>query len=199
MLARALIALLLVAQVVRADTWDAAYAYGANLETIGGDGYAGMLLHVKVARRITRRIALGGTLEFASAASGDGMDGDIEGGIVRGLAGVDFHLLASQEAFMPNLVAQVGTGTETIMWDRGTLTRALSYAGIEYRSSFQIDKGGFLRGLDSFGFHFGVRVHVAPGPTSTRIAKLCTSCDPEEPDRGVDVGLAIYMGLLFGR
>jgi hypothetical protein len=199
MFARTLIALLLVAQAARADNWNAAYAYGANLQTIGGDGYAGMLLHVNVARTITRRLALGGTLEFASAASGDGMDGEIEGGIVRGLAGVDVHLLASREAFMPNLVAQVGTGTETIMWDRGTLTRALGYAGIEYRSSFHIDKGGFLRGLDSFGFHVGVRAQVAPGPTSTRIAKLCTSCDPEEPDRGIDLGLAIYMGLLLGR
>jgi hypothetical protein len=199
MLARALIASVLVTATAHAEDWDAAYAFGANLETVGGDGYAGMLLHVNVARRLTRRIALGGTLEFASATSGDGTDGEIEGGVVRGLAGVDFHLLASQEAFVPNLVASIGTGTETIMWDRGTLTRALSYVGFEYRTSFHIAKGGFVRGLDTLGFHLGVRAHVAPGPTSTRIAKLCTSCDPEEPDRGIDVGLAIYMGLLFGR
>ena len=193
MLPRALI-LLLVAGTAHADSWDAAYAYGANLETIGGDGYAGVVLHVNVMRRISPRIGLGGTLEFASASSGD-----IEGGIVRGLAGVDYHVLASKESFMPNLVAQVGAGSETIMWDRGTLTRALGYVGFEYRTSFRIEKGGFLRGLDSMGFHLGVRGHVAPGPTSARIAKLCTSCDPMEPDRGIDVGLAIYMGLLFGR
>lgn len=198
MLRRALTVLALGA-TAHADDWHAAYAYGANLETIGGDGYAGMLLHANVARRLTERIALGVTLEFASASSGDGVEGDIEGGVVRGLAGVDFHVLASKGAFVPNLVAQVGTGSETIMWDRGTLTRALSYAGIEYRTSFRIEKGGFLRGLDTFGFHVGVRAHVAPGPTSTRIAKLCTSCDPMEPDRGIDVGLALYMGLLLGR
>jgi len=193
---RALIGILLLASTAHAESkWDAAYAYGANLETIGGDGYAGMLLQIQVARRVTSRIAIAGTAELATAASGD-----IEGGVARGLAGVDFRLLGTQRDFTPTLVASVGTGTETIAWDRGTLTRGLSYAGIEYRMAFQVGTSGFFRNLETFGFRFGVRAHVAPGPTGERVAKLCTACEQmDPPDRGIDVGVAIYMGLIFGR
>jgi hypothetical protein len=102
--------------------------------------------------------------------------------------------------FQPALVANIGCGTETVAWDRGTLTRPASYLGAEYRASFVLGNSGFIRNLSRIGFRFGVRGQIAPGVADTTIAKLCTACEAmDAPKRGIDLGLAIYMGLIFGR
>lgn len=201
---RALIALaLLSASVAHADNrearWDATYAFGANLETIGGDFYSGMLMQIQLGRRLTPELAVAASAELASAMRED--DGvTIEGAIVRGLVGVDLYLLSAEGMFTPALVASIGCGTETVMWDRGTLTRPTSYLGAEYRASFELGDSGFLRNLSHIGFRFGVRGQVSPGVADPTVAKLCTDCKPmDAPDRGLDLGVAIYMGLIFGR
>ncbi len=197
MSSRALIALaiVLVAGDARADGWDAAYAFGASIETIGGDLYTGTLVQVDVARRVTHRVAISGIAELASAT-----DDAKQGGIVRGLVGLDLHVVESDRAFMPNVVASLGTGTETVMWDRGTLTRSLSYVAVEYRAGFSLDDSDFIRGLDSLAFRFGIRGQLAPGVAGSTVVALCSACEPmRPPGRTVDVGLGIYMGLVFGR
>jgi|MudIll2142460700_1097286.scaffolds.fasta_scaffold06555_3 hypothetical protein len=195
---RALIAIALVAATAdaRADNWDATYAFGANVEAIGGEAYSGVMMQIQVWRRLTSRLSLSATAELASAKRDE-----IEGGVVRGLAGVDLELVRGRPMLVvPALIASVGSGTETIAWDRGTLTRPMSYLGVEYRSSLAIEPGGFLRNLSSFGFRFGVRGHVAPGVAHATVAKLCSACSMEDaPDRGLDLGFVGYMGFVFGR
>jgi len=194
---RALIAIVLVAATAdaRADTWEATYGFGGNVETIGGDAYSGVVIQIQLWRRLTSRVSVSATAELASAKRDD-----IEGGVVRGLAGVDIDVVRRRRSFVPWLTASVGSGTETIAWDRGTLTRPMSYLGVEYRTSFDVEPGGFLRNLTSFGFRFGVRGHVTPGVSHTTVAKLCSACSMEDaPDRGLDLGFVGYMGLVFGR
>lgn len=197
---RALIAaavVLAAPAAARAEVWDAAYGFGANAETIGGDGYGGALLHAHVGRRLVPRIAVTVTAELASATSGD-----IEGGILRGLVGFDAHVIAPGRDMVPNLIVALGGGRELIAWDRGTLTRGLAYLGVEYRASFRVDRGGMFRNFESLGFRFGVRGQVSPGVAPATVAKLCTACmdrAAEPAGRGFDAGVAFYMGLLFGR
>jgi hypothetical protein len=198
---RALAIVALLASTAHADDarWDATYAFGANLQTIGGDFYTGMLLQFQLGRRITQRIAVSASAELASALRDSG-DTQIQGAIVRGLAGVDLYLLAAKGMFQPALVATIGCGSETVAWDRGTLTRPTSYVGAEYRGSFALGDSGMIRNLSRIGFRFGVRGQVSPGVAETTIAKLCTACEGmDAPKRGVELGVAIYMGLIFGR
>ena len=201
---RALIAIALLSSVAHADEpearWDATDAFGGTLEQNGGDFYSGTLLQIQLGRRITQRIAVSASAELASAVHEIDGEADIEGAIVRGLVGVDLYLRTTDGFCQPALVASVGSGSETIAWDRGTLTRPMSYVGAEYRANVVLGNSGFIRNLSRMGFRFGVRGHIAPGVADTTVAKLCTACEAmNEPKRGVDLGVAIYMGLIFGR
>jgi hypothetical protein len=192
---RALIVIALLATTAHAERWRASYAYGGDVETIGGDGYAGGMLQIQVSRSLMYRLSASLTAELASVSS----EG-IEGAIARALVGVDYQIVRGAGMFAADLYAIGGSGAETIMWDRGTLTRPMSYAGAEVRTRFTLGHSDFFRNITSLGFRFGVRAHVAPGTSSENVAKLCTACTQMEPaDPTIDVGVAIYMGLVFGR
>jgi hypothetical protein len=195
---RALIFVALLAGTAHAENWEAAYGLGGGGEAIGGDFYGGGIVHAHVERRVIDRLAVSITGELAGAA--DYNTPTRRAGIYRGLAGVDITVFAREGTFMPRIMTSIGTGTETIMWDRGTLTRSTSYVAVEYRSGFSLKDSDFFRGIDSMAFRFGVRGQVAPGVSGTTVAKLCTACEAMEPaDPAVDFGFAFYMGLVFGR
>jgi hypothetical protein len=188
--------ILALASPADASPWEGSFGFGGGGETIAGDGYLGVVLHFGVAREVLPRVSAAVTFELAGQS-----DDEIEGAAIRALGGLDFTLLRGDSSgFEPSLVAIAGAGSETMMWDRGTLTRSMSYLGAEYRMRIPVGESEFFRNISTFGWRFGVRAHLAPGVASSTVAKLCTACEAMEPaDPGLDFGLAIYMGLLFGR
>ena len=192
---RALVAIAALTGTARAEGWDAGIGFGGGGEAIGGSFYGGAIVQGQVARHIVPRLAVSLIGELAGAD-----DSERRAGVYRGLVGVDIAVFRERENFSPNLIASMGTGAETIMWDRGTLTRATSYIALEYRLGFSLSDSDFFRGIERMSWRFGVRGQVSPGVAETTVAKLCTACmstTPEDP--AVDFGFAVYMGLVFGR
>ena len=193
---RALMLLVLLASTAHADNWDADLAFGGSFQWIGGTYYSGPLVQIQVGRRVLPRLALTATGELAGAFDSR----DVKGGVMRGFGGLEIYVVgAAGREFYPNVLALIGTGTETVAWDRGTLTRSTSYLGLEYRYGFSLSHSDFFRAIDSMSWRFGIRAQFAPGVEHDTIAKLCTACEATPAPRGIDAGFAFYMGLVFGR
>jgi hypothetical protein len=178
--------------------WDLGLVFAGGAEQIGDRTFAQIGVSTWLGRRVTPNVSVTARGELLTT-NADASDGTvIIGETMRGFVGIDWRVLATDKAFMPQLFVDAGVGRELTAWDRGTVGRELVFVGIESRQGFDIPQDGAIHGVSRMGMPMGLRLQLAPAIDSLTIARACSQCGTPPPAH-TDLAILFYYGLEFGR